>query len=108
MKTIGILLMFISFVFINQSYAQIKLGDKLKRETNNRTNKNVDQGIDKTFDSVESGVKDLFKKNKSNVQDSAATVQEEELAPEASHSLKAFSQYDFVPGDKLHREIGST
>ena len=101
MKTIGILLMIISCMFFSQTHAQIRIGDKLKRETNNRANKNVDKGIDKTFDSVEKGVKDLFKKNNPDVQDSTATVQKQVNSPEGNQSLKAFSQYDFVPGDKV-------
>ena len=103
MKTL-IYFLTISFLFgFSNVEAQIKLGDKLKRETNNRTNKNVDQGIDKTFDSVEKGVKDLFKKKDSDGQakDSVAANQANGSTQVQQESLKAFSQYDFVPGDQV-------
>lgn len=104
MKTTTILLVFISCFLVSQSHAQIKLGDKLKKETNNRANKNTDQGIDKTFDSVENGVKDLFKKKNPN--DTVNSTRQKATAQagnEAANtqSLKAYSQYDFVPGDKV-------
>ena len=103
MKTL-IYFLTISFLFgFSNVEAEIKLGDKLKRETNNRTNKNVDQGIDKTFDSVEKGVKDLFKKKDSDGQakDSVAANQANGSTQVQQESLKAFSQYDFVPGDQV-------
>ncbi len=91
--------------FINVD-AQINLKDKLKRQTNNRANKNVDQGINKGLNEVESGVKDLFKKKSKNEKDSTVTKSDQNnaqnVASNASkQSLKAFSNYDFVPGDKI-------
>lgn len=101
MKTLKFLFILIFCLGIFSVDAQINLKDKLKRQTNNRANKNVDQGINKSLDAVESGVKDLFKKKNKDGQDSTATDQAQESAQDSKQSLKAFSNYDFVPGDKV-------
>lgn len=101
MKTLKFLFVFIFCLGITSVDAQINLKDKLKRQTNNRANKNVDQGINKGLNKVEDGVKDLFKKKNKDGQDSSATNQNQEVAQDSKQSLKAFSNYDFVPGDKV-------
>lgn len=101
MKTLKFLFILIFCLGIFSVDAQINLKDKLKRQTNNRANKNVDQGINKSLDAVESGVKDLFKKKNKDGQDSTATDQTQESAQDSKQSLKAFSNYDFVSGDKV-------
>jgi OOP family OmpA-OmpF porin len=109
MKALKILFVIIfCFGFVNLN-AQINIGEKIKRQTTNRANKNVDQGIDKSLDNVENGVKDLFKKKKPNEQkgDSTAvnqnqgTAQDQKPSKDASPSLAAYSKYDFVPGEKV-------
>lgn len=105
MKTLKFLLVLIFFMGAISVDAQINLKDKLKRQTNNRANKNVDQGINKGLDAVETGVKDLFKKKKDGTD--STTVEENQTGAnvqagnDSKQSLKAFSQYDFVPGDKV-------
>ena len=108
MKTLTFLLMLILCIGLSFANAQIKLGDKLKKETNNRANKNVDKGIDKTLDSAEDAVKDLFKKKNPAEQKAPAENQDKPAETAAAagqvtgqQSLKAFSNYDFVPGDKI-------
>jgi len=107
MKTLQILFVIVFCFGFMHVEAQINIGEKLKRQANNRANKNVDQGINKSLDNVENGVKDLFKKKKPNeaakvdttkVKDS---VDENKTSANASPSLQAFSNYDFVPGDKV-------
>lgn len=88
---------------------QINLGKKLKKEINSRTNKNVDQGIDKTFDSVESGIKGIFKKKDPSKQknDSIQQAQNQDNSNQAnphenaSPTFQSYSKYDFVPGERV-------
>ncbi|BBE18215.1 outer membrane protein [Aquipluma nitroreducens] len=101
MKTLKFFLILIFCLGSINIDAQINIKDKLKRQTNNRTNKNVDQGINKGLDKVENGVKDLFKKKNKDNQDSAAVDQPLAGNQDSKQSLKAFSNYDFVPGDKV-------
>jgi outer membrane protein OmpA-like peptidoglycan-associated protein len=85
--------------------AQINIGEKLKRQTTNRANKNVDNTINKSLDNVEKGVKDLFKKPKTEetakVDSTKVKNQSSTGTSESQTSLKAFSNYDFVPGDQV-------
>lgn len=108
MKTTRFLfVIFLCLGFLNLN-AQINLGNKLKNQTNKRANKNVDQGINKGLDAVENGVKGIFKKKKTD-QANADSINAQNQAPgqvtnakaNATPSLEAYSNYDFVPGDKV-------
>lgn len=84
--------------------AQINIKGKLKNQTTNRANKNVDQGINKGLDDVENGIKDIFKKKKTDdtqTGESTSAGQDQDATQDSKQSLKAFSNYDFVPGDKV-------
>ncbi len=109
-----LMLLIASGVYLNSLTAQINLGDKLRRQTNNRANKNVDQGINKGLDNVENGVKDLFKKKKPQPDQSkeqakadSAKVKDQsgnkdgKPAADAAPSLATYSKFDFVPGEKV-------
>jgi len=102
MKTLKLLFVLIFCMGVVSVEGQINIKDKLKRQTNNRANKNVDQGINKGLDAVENGVKDLFKKKKDG-QDSTAVENQttQESTKDSKQSLKAYSNYDFVAGDKV-------
>lgn len=102
MKTLKFLFVLIFCLGIFSVEGQINIKDKLKRQTNNRANKNVDQGINKGLDAVENGVKDLFKKKKDG-QDSTTVENQttQESTKDSKQSLKAYSNYDFVAGDKV-------
>lgn len=100
MKTAVFFLMAIFCLFTLGASAQIDIRKKLKNEADNRANKKVDQEIDKAFDSVE----ELFKKKKTDdaqAGDSTSSGQIQEAAQDSKQSLKAFSKYDFVPGDQV-------
>ena len=109
MKLSSILFLFVFFLGIINTHAQINIGQKLKNQTNNRANKNVDQGIDKTLDSVEDGIKGMFKKKDPSQQDNDSIQQtqkqenseNEKQQENTSPSLQAYSKYDFVPGEKV-------
>lgn len=84
--------------------AQLNIKGKLKNQTTNRANKNVDQGINKGLDNVENGIKDIFKKKKTDdtqAGDSTSADQDQDAPQDSKQSLKAFSNYDFVPGDQV-------
>ena len=101
-KSIFYLLFFFGVaVMPNLLYAQINLREKVKNQTNNRANNKADQGIDKSLDKVEESIGNLFKKKNSGEQDSSAVNQTQEATQDSKQSLKAISQYDFVPGDKV-------
>jgi outer membrane protein OmpA-like peptidoglycan-associated protein len=110
MKTLRFLFVLIFCVGIVSVDAQINIKDKLKRQTNNRANKNVDQGINKGLDNVENGIKDIFKKKKTDdaqAKDSTSADQDQNAAQNEksgksiSPSLATYSKYDFVPGEKV-------
>jgi len=112
MKTTRILLVFLlCMAFINLN-AQINLGKKVKNQTNNKANQEVDQTINKGLNSVGDGVKGLFKKKKADEgqpkkqeQDSISKdqnpqVQDAKLSS-GTPSLQAYSKFDFIPGEKV-------
>lgn len=86
--------------------AQINVRDKIRNQTNNRINKNVDEQINKSFNAIESGIKDALSKKNTNSDstrnDSSEIPQENTNAKKSdAPGLEAYSQYDFVPGDKI-------
>lgn len=109
MKTLAIFLMVFFSVGVTNLCAQIDVGGKLKRESNNRANRKVDQGIDKTFDSVEDGVKNLFKKKKTDDKQQQQEGQEQEAVEETATvpqsggtpAFHSYSKFDFIPGEKV-------
>ncbi|MCF0058216.1 OmpA family protein [Dyadobacter sp. CY356] len=104
--------------------AQIRITDPGKvaeRQAENRANQKVNQTIDKGFDKVEEGIGGLFKKkdkktkeepsagkieqsaNTSNKIDNTAATESESVAVgnNAKPTLKSYSKFDFVPGEKV-------
>lgn len=105
-KIILLVVLFWGIVIIPQNLnAQIDLKGKIKNQTNRRANQKADQGVSKGLDAVENGVKGLFKKKKDGTDSTAVKENQTGIAEKAGsdtkQSLKAFSNYDFVPGDKV-------
>lgn len=106
-----VFLLIVTFGFgLSGLNAQVDVEGKLKNETNSRANKNVDQGIDKAFDSVENGVKGLFKKKKPEEQNKQQQTENQEqnqqTQPEDNNQqstpgLQSYSKFDFIPGEKV-------
>ena len=95
------------FIALFWGMAAIPTVSNAQLNTNNRANRNVDQGINKGLDDVENGVKGLFKKKKPGDQSKADSTKTKATAPgakasaDASPSLAAYSKYDFIPGEKV-------
>jgi len=100
------LLLFISLFIIVQAQSQIlkKITDRVKNRAENKTNEKVDTKVDQTVDSAfsktEKGIKDATKGKEDN------TVKEgngngKNSEPDKPASIKTYSKYDFVPGEKI-------
>ncbi len=104
------LTLFFCLVYCNLN-AQLDIGKKLKNQTNNKANKEVNQEINKGLNSVESGVKDIFKKKKPPVitqqqpsKDTLSKVVNPQTPKDPSSSssqLQAYSKFDFIPGERV-------
>lgn len=117
MKTTKIVLTFIVLTLTSSAFAQFNIKDKLKEKSTNRAETRVDEGIDQGIDKIEQGVGKLFRKDKkeneetsgdenesSETQDeetSDSAVEKKVAATSSTPSLKGYSKYDFVPGDKV-------
>lgn len=98
------------FGLLQTSSAQIiNVPKRAEKKAVNRINNKIDRGIDKGLDAVEKGLegdnkkenkpdnKDIKENDKSaNPDDDKSVVGKQE-----KESLKAFSRYDFVPGDQV-------
>lgn len=98
------------FGLLQTSSAQIiNVPKRAEKKAVNRINNKIDRGIDKGLDAVEKGLEgDNKKENKpdnkdikendkpANTDDDKSVVGKQE-----KESLKAFSRYDFVPGDQV-------
>lgn len=89
--------------------------EKLKEKVSNRTENRIDRGVDKTLDKAEETVFDGNKKekksskNKQNDTPDNNSGEETEAeaavpgtqSPDSRPDFKAYSKYDFVPGDNV-------
>lgn len=89
------------------TYAQINIKDKIKQKTLDRIDQKVDEGIDKGLDKAEEGIGESAKKEKESDQvdqaeESTNEKQSTQSSPTAAKpKLESYTQYDFVPGDKI-------
>jgi OOP family OmpA-OmpF porin len=97
------------FFLATSVHAQVKDPTKTaEKKAENKTNQNIDKTIDKGLNSVESGVKGLFKKKDANQPQSGKTAADS-AKPKADTpktaaqqtDFKSYSNYDFVPGEKV-------
>lgn len=98
------------FGLLQTSSAQIiNVPKRAEKKAVNRINNKIDRGIDKGLDAVEKGLEgDNKKENKPDNKDikendkSANTDDDKSVVgKQEKESLKAFSRYDFVPGDQV-------
>ncbi len=111
-------LLMAALIISSLAFSQFNVKEKIREKSTNRADQRVDESIDKGIDKLEEGVGKLFKKKKdkqeetteekedvSEVEGSEETNEapnKENVTPEkTSPSLKGYSKYDFVPGDKV-------
>jgi outer membrane protein OmpA-like peptidoglycan-associated protein len=126
-KIVGALVMLLLLTTVS-SYAQIRINSPRRtaeRQVENRANSRIDRAIDKGFDKVEEGVGNIFKKKEKGGKDdkqqegdgveeeqedagtaskasgASATSSKSNTAKPAKDPLKAYSKFDFVPGEKI-------
>ena len=83
---------------VNDAPAQIL--DKIKNKAKQRADQKVDQTIDKGLDEAEGKNKKEKDKDKTD-ESSEVKNKNEEGAKSTPQGLKAYSKYDFVPGEKI-------
>lgn len=119
-KTSHLLLAFC--LLTNIAFAQIiDPKETAKRKANDRVNNSIDRNIDKGLDKVEEGIGNIFKKKdkkakkneeeeetaaKSKTKKKTSADTEEAGGESASQSpakgsMKAYSKFDFIPGEKV-------
>jgi outer membrane protein OmpA-like peptidoglycan-associated protein len=104
-KLLSVLLLLAISSLAAQAQLLKKLGDKVKDKSEQRADQKVDQAIDKSLDKTEEGAKNATKNNKDEKnKDNSKTTKDTTVAPgnnNNSPALKVYSNYDFVPGDKI-------
>ncbi len=107
----------IGLATIGLAPAQINVFDKIEQKGKERLERKVDRAIDKGFDKTEEGVdkgaKEATKGGKNKGNKKTADVEEggagsspasgpaAKAGQSAKPALKAYSKFDFIPGDKL-------
>ncbi|MFN0031381.1 MAG: OmpA family protein [Flavobacteriales bacterium] len=96
------------------SSAQIDVGGIVKRKAEQKATEKIEKGVDKVFDETEEGVKDASKTDKKSKDKKKGETTTEEGATENAaeeeggtassaekKSLKTYSKFDFVQGEKI-------
>ncbi len=98
MKRLLFLIMPICFlIFSVDTNAQIDVGKMVKKKVEKKVKKGVDKTIDKGLDESEEAIKDAVSKDPEN-KDAEGKFSENKSP---NQTLKAWSKYDFVPGDRI-------
>lgn len=110
-KLLFLLVILLSFSIIHLKAQVNDVGKKIENSTENHVNNNIDQGIEKGLNSIESGVKGIFKKKKTAEPAKKEVIQQEEKPQETepaaspqtekTPTLQAYSKFDFIPGAKV-------
>ena len=106
------LLVSIMFIILNNSFSQLDIEGKITEKLNQKANQNIDNEIDKGLDEAENGIKDSSKKKEKKPKQTAEKNMEKEGLTASvkkgkdddnpsSAALKAYSNYDFIPGEKI-------
>jgi OmpA-OmpF porin, OOP family len=102
----------LAFLFLglglNVSAQIINVPKRVENKVVNRVNNKIDRGIDKGLDAVEKDIKETAKDDNTNTQEKKGKDPENQAGKteggsekQAQQSLQAYSNYDFVPGDKV-------
>src|SRR3954453_1058606 len=103
-KLLAILLALATFfAFTNVGYAQFsKLKQKVQDKVNQRVDQKTDKAIDNTLDSADAASKSNKTKTKTTPEE-ATNDNSQQQGPSTANqpTIKAYQNYDFVPGDKI-------
>lgn len=101
-------LKFLLLILICSASSQAQIGNLLERakqKTKNKVNQRVDQKMDQAIDKSLDKAEDAPKKNTKNSSNNTPAETSSEETPgsksSAPPSLKSYSKFDFVPGEKL-------
>lgn len=98
MKKLFFLLLILSVISVSvNSQILKKLSDKVKDKTNQKVDQKTDDAIDNSLNKAD----DDTKTNNNNSPDKNNSTNNPATAQSAVPSLKAYSNYDFVPGDTV-------
>ena len=112
MKTARFLWMLFFCLGFSNLHAQVDAGKKAQEQKTNKANNDVGQTINKGLNSVENGVKGIFKKKKptapvplKSAKDGSKVQNQKTVQgatpPPATPSLATYSRFDFIPGEKV-------
>jgi outer membrane protein OmpA-like peptidoglycan-associated protein len=94
--------------WLNASAQIINVPKRVENKVVNRVNNKIDRGIDKGLDAVEKDIKETAKDDNTSTQEKKGKVPENQAGKteggsekQAQQNLQAYSNYDFVPGDKV-------
>src|SRR5580765_4207426 len=98
MKKMLMLVMLASAVTVTANSQLLKkIGDKVK----DKTNQKADQTVDKNIDKSEEGTANTNKEDHTNSKPAANSNDAAGEATSSTPTLKAYQNFDFVPGDKI-------
>jgi outer membrane protein OmpA-like peptidoglycan-associated protein len=94
--------------WLNASAQIINVPKRVENKVVNRVNNKIDRGIDKGLDAVEKDINETAKDDNTSTQEKKGKVPENQAGKteggsekQAQQNLQAYSNYDFVPGDKV-------
>ena len=98
MKKIIFIISLLIFVSLAEGQILKKIGDRVKNKAENKVNNKVDNTVDKTVDDAS----DAKKENEEKGTDINSSATDPAVKSNASSgNIKAYSKYDFVPGEKI-------
>ena len=107
MKKLLLIVVLITLTLLAHSQMLKKIADRVKQRTESKTNdkvdKSVDASVDSAFSKTEKGIKDITKGKNSTSDENNNTASENktESGQTKVSGIKAYSKYDFVPGEKI-------
>jgi outer membrane protein OmpA-like peptidoglycan-associated protein len=99
MKTfISLLITAFLYMFTMPAQCQFNIGKKIQDKVINRTNKGIDQSIEKGINGI---LKKKTKSQNDSVQETNSSDEQAESGTQDQTSLQSYSKFDFVPGSKV-------
>jgi OmpA-OmpF porin, OOP family len=97
-----VILAFAVLFCFTKSDAQLNILDRIKQKAKDKANQKIDQKIDKTIDdAVDNPGKTKSKKSNGDNSSNSNNEATESNKNHSTGSLKSYSKFDFVPGEKM-------